>query len=272
MKEFGNYELKEFTKIRQALTEVYEITTKRTSMVGLIELDVEEARRKIEAIKSQTGIKISFTGWIIKCIGQAVSEHKEVHAFRTKKNKLLVFENAHIRTLVERTTPSGKKVPINHIIKFANKKSVQEITKEIREAQEMQVEERNQLVEGTPNYFIRLFSLFPKFIRKIIIQRKLTNTEFFLENAGTIGVTAIGMFGKNIAGWGIPFPNNTMNVAIGGIKRKPMMVEEELVEHEFLNLTIQIDHNIVDGGPAARFVSRAIELIESAFGLDTLLS
>ncbi|MHA1622891.1 MAG: 2-oxo acid dehydrogenase subunit E2 [Candidatus Heimdallarchaeaceae archaeon] len=37
-----------------------------------------------------------------------------------------------------------------------------------------------------------------------------------------------------------------------------------------LNLTIYIDHNIVDGAPAARFTARVVELIQSAFGLDEL--
>ncbi len=268
MKEFGNYELKEFSKIRQALTEVYEITTKRTSMVGLVELDVDKARKRIKQYEKQTGSRLSFTGWIIKCIAQAVSEHKEVHAFRTKKNKLIIFDNAHVRTMVERTTRSGKKVPINYLIKFANTKTVQEITNEIREAQEIEVEEGNQLVEGTPKFFMKIYSLIPKFARKIVVKRKLTNTKFFLENAGTIGVTALGMFGKNIAGWGIPFPSNTMNIAIGGIKNKPVISAGKMVEHEFLNLTIQIDHNIVDGGPATRFVARLAELIEQAYGLE----
>jgi len=30
----------------------------------------------------RTGEQLSFTAWIMKCIGQAVSEHKEVHAIR----------------------------------------------------------------------------------------------------------------------------------------------------------------------------------------------
>ena len=45
------------------------------------------------------------------------------------------------------------------------------------------------------------------------------------------------------------------------------MVEEQIVVREFLNLTIGLDHDIIDGAPAARFVNRFEELIEGAYGL-----
>ena len=169
--------------------------------------------------------------------------------------------------MVERTTSSGKKVPITHVIKFANQKSVLEITNEIREVQQREIKESNQIVEGTPRIYLKLYSLVPKFIRRLVIRRKLENKEFFIENAGTVGVTAIGMFSKNIAGWAIPFTSSTLNIAVGGIKNKPVIVNGSLEEQEFLNLTIQIDHTIVDGAPATRFVSKLAELIESGYGL-----
>ncbi len=267
MKEFGTYKIKKFSKVRQALSDVYDISIKKANVIGLIELDVEKARRIIEKRETETGIKLSFTGWLIKCIGQAVSEHKEVHAYRIKRNKLIVFDNVHVNVMVERTTSSGKKVPINHIIRFANEKSIQDITNEIREVQEREVDEKNQIVEGTPDFFLKLFPLVPKIIKNMIIRRKLENTKFFIENAGTVTVTSIGMFARNLSGWAITITTSTLSIAVGGIKKKPILVGGKLEEHEFLNLTIQIDHKIVDGGPITRFVSTLSELIESAFGL-----
>ena len=267
MKEFGTYKIKKFSKVRQALSDVYDVSLKKTNVIGLIELDVEKARQLIKKHEKDTGVKLSFTGWLIKCIGQAVSEHREVHAYRIKRNKIIVFDNVHVNVMVEKTTSSGKKVPINHIIKFANEKSVQNITKEIREIQEREVEEKNQIVEGTPGFYLKLYPLVPKFIKNIIIRRKLENTKFFIENAGTVTVTSLGMFAKELSGWAIPFTTSTLGIAIGGIKKKPTLVDDKLKEHEFLNLTVQIDHKIVDGGPITRFISTLSSLIESAFDL-----
>ncbi len=268
MKDLGTYEIKNFSKVRQILGEFYEVSAKRTSVIGLVELDVDEARQEIERYLEQTGIRLSFTGWLIKCISQAVFEYKEVHAYRIKKDKIIVYDNVHVSVMVERTSTSGKKVPITYVITKANKKSVLEITNELREVQQRPIKEKNQFVQGTPKIYIKLYYFVPKFLRKKIIQNMLKNTQFFIENTGTVGVTALGMFSKNIAGWAINFTSSTLNIAVGGIKKKPVLVDGKLTEHDFLNLTIQIDHTIVDGAPATRFVSRLAELIENAYGLD----
>lgn len=267
MKELGTYKIKAFSKVRQVLSDFYDISVKKTNVIGLIELDVEKARRIIDKYESETGIKLSFTGWLIKCIAQAVIKHKEVQAYRIKRNKIIVFDNVHVNVMVERTISSGKKIPINHIIKFANKKSVQDITKEIREVQERKVDEQNQIVEGTPGFYMKLYSIAPKFLKNLIIRRKLENTKFFIENAGTVTVTSLGMFARGLSGWAVPFTTSTLSIAVGGIKKKPIIDDGKLEEHEFLNLTIQIDHKIVDGAPSARFVSTLSALIESGFDL-----
>ncbi len=268
MKDLGTYEIRNFSRVRQALSDVYEVSTKRTSMLGLVELNVTKARHEILEYEKQTGTRLSFTSWLIKCISQAVSEHKEVHAYRVNRKEIIVYDNVHVSTMVERTTPSGKKVPITYVINFANNKSVLEITKEIRAVQQRTIKEKSQFVEKTPKFYIKIYPLIPKFIRKKIIQRMMSNTEFFIENTGTVGVTAVGMFGKNISGWAVPFTSSTLSVAIGGIKTKPDLINGKLINQEFLNLTIQIDHTIVDGAPATRFVSRLAELVETGFGLE----
>lgn len=38
---------------------------------------------------------------------------------------------------------------------------------------------------------------------------------------------------------------------------------------EYLNVTLDFDHDIVDGAPAARFGQRFRELVESGHGLQT---
>ena len=80
-------------------------------------------------------------------------------------------------------------------------------------------------------------------------------------------VTAVGMFGSG-GGWAITMPNFTLNVAVGGISLKPGVHEGEIVPREYLDLTVSVDHDVVDGAPAARFVQTFRTLLESAYGLD----
>jgi pyruvate/2-oxoglutarate dehydrogenase complex dihydrolipoamide acyltransferase (E2) component len=44
-------------------------------------------------------------------------------------------------------------------------------------------------------------------------------------------------------------------------------VEDRIEPREILNLTVAFDHDVVDGAPAARFVERLVDLIESEDGL-----
>ena len=74
------------------------------------------------------------------------------------------------------------------------------------------------------------------------------------------------MFGSG-SGWGIPVTNHTLQLTLGGIAKKPGIVEDRIAVREILSLTISFDHDIVDGAPAARFTQRLKELIESGYGL-----
>jgi pyruvate/2-oxoglutarate dehydrogenase complex dihydrolipoamide acyltransferase (E2) component len=54
---------------------------------------------------------------------------------------------------------------------------------------------------------------------------------------------------------------------VGSISRKPAVVGDRIEPREILNLTVVFDHDVVDGAPAARFVGRLVEAIESGNGL-----
>jgi pyruvate/2-oxoglutarate dehydrogenase complex dihydrolipoamide acyltransferase (E2) component len=56
-------------------------------------------------------------------------------------------------------------------------------------------------------------------------------------------------------------------ITIGGITTKPRYLDGSLEPREMLDLTISVDHDIVDGAPAARFARRLAELVEQADGL-----
>ncbi|MBU4253236.1 MAG: 2-oxo acid dehydrogenase subunit E2 [Acidobacteria bacterium] len=59
-------------------------------------------------------------------------------------------------------------------------------------------------------------------------------------------------------------PNFTLNIGVGGISKKPGVHQGEIAIREYLDLTISIDHDVVDGAPAARFVQNFRTLLEDA--------
>jgi pyruvate/2-oxoglutarate dehydrogenase complex dihydrolipoamide acyltransferase (E2) component len=114
----------------------------------------------------------------------------------------------------------------------------------------------------------RLGWIVPSFVRKFFIRLFMKNPRWMKNFGGTVVITSFGMFARG-GGWGLGMlPMHTLGLALGGIAEKPGVVDGRIEIREYLDLTISVDHDIVDGAPAARFARRLVELIESGDGLD----
>jgi pyruvate/2-oxoglutarate dehydrogenase complex dihydrolipoamide acyltransferase (E2) component len=217
---------------------------------------VTRARAHLREYQAKTGEHLSFTAFLATCLGKAVDEHKAVQASRKGSKHLILFDEVDVFTWIERDV-AGQKQIMPHIIRAANQKTFREIHHEIRAAQVQDVAkavERYQVFQFLPTLLLRFFLWVSR--RYPQLQKKY---------GGTVGLTAVGMFGKG-AGWGIPIAGALM-ITMGGIGEKPGVVDGQIAIREYLSLTISFDHDMIDGAPAARFTERLKELIESGFGL-----
>jgi pyruvate/2-oxoglutarate dehydrogenase complex dihydrolipoamide acyltransferase (E2) component len=88
--------------------------------------------------------------------------------------------------------------------------------------------------------------------------------------AGTVGLTALGMAARG-GGWGLAPAGQSLLLVVGGIARKPAVIGERVEPRDILSLTVGFDHDVVDGAPAARFIHRLTDLIESGHRLEDAL-
>jgi pyruvate/2-oxoglutarate dehydrogenase complex dihydrolipoamide acyltransferase (E2) component len=264
MKANAGFQIEKVPKSRKLIIENCEFALEKHRMLGLFEADVTDSRKMIHRYKEKTGEFLSFTGWIAACLGKAVDEHKQVHALMIGNN-FIVFDDVNINILVE-TVIEGCAYPINYILKSANNKSVVDITNEINEAKKLREE---GVIEAKENRSIKMLLSAPKFLRKLLFWRKVRKDPHFIyERMGTVALTSIGMFAKS-GGWAIPLGLHPVSVAVGGITERPGFVGEKIEKREFLSLTVTLDHDVVDGAPATRFVSRFVELLESAYSIPS---
>jgi pyruvate/2-oxoglutarate dehydrogenase complex dihydrolipoamide acyltransferase (E2) component len=252
-----------FPRERQVIVEGGRIAAHRHTVHGLLEVDVTEGRRMIREHKARTGETLSFTAFIIACLGKAVGENKAVHAYRDWHNRLILFDEVDVNTIVE-IELEGRKVTLPHLVRAVNRRTALELHTDIRGVQAMP----RQSKEFRAMWFAWLL---PGFVRDIFYRFVYKNPHWLKASFGTVGVTAVGMFGKG-GGWAIPFGVHTLDVALGGIAEKPGVVDGRIEIREFLDVTLSFDHDVIDGAPAARFASRFKELIESGYGLDDLTS
>ncbi|MHA2242598.1 MAG: 2-oxo acid dehydrogenase subunit E2, partial [Candidatus Thorarchaeota archaeon] len=249
---------------RKLIIESCDFALRKHRMLGLFEADVTDARKKLHRYKEQTGESVSFTGWIAACVGKAVGEHKQVQALMIGKH-FVIFDDVNINILIE-TTIEGRVYPVNYILKSANEKTVMEINREIREAQKKKEED---YTEAKANRRISLLLSAPKFLRNLLFWRKVRKDPTFIAaNMGTVAVTSIGRFTRS-GGWAIPLGMHALNIAVGGIAERPGFVGDKVEKREYLALTVTLDHDVVDGAPATRFVARLIELLEESHGLSS---
>ena len=252
----------EFPAIREAAIDLLREAHRKHMIHGLLEADVTNARHRIREHKARTGETLSFTAFIATCLAKAVDEDKSMHAYRRGKKKLIVFDEVDVNTMVERQV-GGRVMGTPNVIRAANKKSLRQIHDEIRAAQGGAVEDTRGMewFRWAP-----LVARLPIWVRTLAWRVMQRNPNTLKRMAGTVGLTAVGMFGRG-SGWGITIPFLTLNVVLGGITEKPAIVGGRAEPREFLCLTISVDHDIVDGAPATRFVNRFRELIESSYGL-----
>lgn len=254
MRPDEQHETRPFLPVRRAYVDVLRAGRRKNLMHGLLEIDVTEARRRLRA----EAAGLSFTAWVMHCLAAAVDADRVVQAYR-RRSRLVLFEDVDVNTQVE-VELAGQPAVKSVVVRAANRKSVEQLTAEIRRAQaDDPAGERRY--RGT-----RAFVAVPAVLRHLAWRVVLGRPELFKRFGGTVGLSSVGMFGSG-GGWGIVMTPPTLMVVVGGISRQPRFVDGELAERELLSVTVSLDHDVVDGAPAARFAVRLTDLMQAAHGL-----
>jgi pyruvate/2-oxoglutarate dehydrogenase complex dihydrolipoamide acyltransferase (E2) component len=256
----------ELSPERRFLLNILDLPRPAHPMFGLLEVDVTVVRKFIAEHKTHSGETLSFTGFLAFCLARAVEENKAVQSYRKGAGKFLWFDEVDVGLMIEKQV-GDKKVISGHVIKNASTKTYREIHEEIRLAQSPSVDTSKQV----PAWFLRAILLpwpISKLVRLLLSWVIRMNPALPVSMTGTVGITAVGMFAKGHSGWGFETTQHSLDLVVGSIAWKPTVIEGVIVPREILNLTVVLNHEVIDGGPAARFTRRLVELIETGFGLQ----
>jgi pyruvate/2-oxoglutarate dehydrogenase complex dihydrolipoamide acyltransferase (E2) component len=61
-----------------------------------------------------------------------------------------------------------------------------------------------------------------------------------------------------------PLTLMSLQLVVGGISERPRVINGQIEKRKVVDLTVTVDHNVVDGSPAARFGAELRHQIESA--------
>ena len=195
----------------------------------ITEIDMTEAvalRKEINLkVEKVHGIRVSFNDIIVKAVADTLELFPKFNA-TLAGNDLHMFDEVNIG--VAMATDDGLIVVT---IRDANKKSITDIAVEIKEKGKL----------------AKMNKLAPE---------ELTGSTFTISNLGPFKVDLF-----------IPVinPPETAILALGQIKKKPVVVDDAIAVRSMMMASCAVDHRILDGAPAGQFLAALKETLENPF-------
>jgi pyruvate/2-oxoglutarate dehydrogenase complex dihydrolipoamide acyltransferase (E2) component len=229
-------------------------------MHGLFDVDISEARRLLASHHPP----LSLTAFIVASIARAAAAHPQVHAYRDWRGRLVQHRHVDVQTLVEIPTREGA-FGLVHVIRDADIREVADISAELRRVKS---EPASTTSGRLLNTLAPALGRLPGLYR--LMYAAMSRSRAVHLATGTVQVTAVGMFAGG-GGFAIAPPTlASLLVVIGGASKRPRVVGDHVESREVLDLTVTIDHNVVDGAPATRFGAELRHLIETTAALQPI--
>ena len=235
-------EVHPFPADRRLVTAAVRAGRRIAPMHGLLAVDVTDARRLL----AEHDPPLSMTAFVVASVARAAAEHPAVHAYRDWRGRLVQHRHVDVQTLIEVRLDDGSPFGLVHVVRDADVRGVPEITAELRATTSVAAAASRRALGRfagagrVPGVFPVMYAVMARSVR---VHRQ----------TGTVQVTAIGMFAGG-GGFAIAPPTlASLTVVVGGLNRTPLAVGDEVAIRDVLDLTLTIDHNVVDGAPATRF-------------------
>jgi pyruvate/2-oxoglutarate dehydrogenase complex dihydrolipoamide acyltransferase (E2) component len=255
-----NYLFQNIIRSRIATFDIFDVGLKKHHINAMLEFDVTESRAKLREMR-KNGKIVSFNAWILKVIGLVLKDHPEAAAYLYSKKRLIIFNDINISMIVEKKIGDSR-VPVPLVIERVNEKSAQEITQEIERAKNQVLNSDDIVLQKQSDSYQKLYYCLPGFLRRLFWKLLLKNPKSAYKTMGNVAVTSIGMIGK-INGWFIHKSVHPISFGVGSVLKKPVVVDNEIKIREILNMTILVDHDVIDGAPMVRFLEDLTDYLET---------
>ncbi len=253
-----------FSLERKQIVDFLSVAKKKHTASVMMDFDITGMRNALRKARRITKKNASLTGYLLYCFARAIDRNKMVQAYR-KNNKLIVFEDVDVSTMVERTV-NGVPVPVSYILRKANTKSVFEISEEIKNAK---TGDLTDLIESeeiqNKKHLIGIIKRVG-FLRRWFLNRMFKDPFLKKKYNGTVGFSSMGMFSHNLTGWVVPITPQVLSAMVGGVREIPGVINGEIGICEMVNITISMDHDILDGAQTARFIESFRKILKE--GID----
>ena len=223
----GDVEIVEITKLRKAIVKSMTLSKQvipHTVLMDEIIVDkLVELRDKVKEQAAAQNIKLTYMAFIMKAVVLALKKFPTFNAsFDHENDRMILKKFYNIGMAVD--TKDGLIVPN---IKDADKKSILELARELRDVADQTIARAVQL-------------------------QQLQNATFSITNFGAANVA----YGTPI----IPHPEVAI-LGVGKISPKAVVINGEIKVANVLPLSLAVDHRVIDGAEAGRFLNHVKSLL-----------
>jgi pyruvate dehydrogenase E2 component (dihydrolipoamide acetyltransferase) len=194
-----------------------------------IEVDATEAIRLrtklLPVVEAKHGVRFSYNDLLVKVVATALVEHPHMNA-RWAKDGIYLVEPINVGVAV--AVEDGLVVPV---VRNADRKKLTEISLELS---------------------------------RLTVKARAGQLDLEEIIGGTFTITNLGMLGVD-SFTPIVNPPETGILGVGRIAERPVGREGQIVLRPTMILCLSVDHRIVDGAPAARFLQRIRQLLEEPY-------
>ncbi len=259
-----NYRYQNIEPSRIATFDIFSIGLKKHHVAAMLEFDVTASRSMLREQRKK-GTPVSFNAWLIKVIGSVLKRHPEAAGYLDGKKKLMIFNDINVSMLVEKKINDAR-VPFPLVIEKVNEKTALQITEEIERAKKLEMTAGDIVLQKKSARYEKLYYHLPSTLRRLFWIILLRRPRAAFKTLGNVSVTSVGMMGK-INGWFIHRSVHPLSFGVGSVLRKPVVLDNEIRIREVLNMTILVDHDVIDGAPMVRFLNELTEAIENGLEL-----
>ncbi len=235
-----------------------------SKIYGSVEIDVTDLEKFISQ-KRKEGVKTTLTHIITLIIGRAIK--KAVPELNTFVRRGKIIQRPQIDATVSVLLQEGQmgSVKIENVDQLTLSELTDEIAEKIKDSRkgnENDTMQSKDMLSRIPwpfrtwvFFLYRLFTIHWGFSFPVI---KLSANSF-----GTYVVSNIGTLGLD-SGYGalLPSANVSIVMILGGVSKKPVVINDEIVPRRVLSLSATLDHRVVDGshgGQLFRFIKQMVK-------------
>jgi pyruvate dehydrogenase E2 component (dihydrolipoamide acetyltransferase) len=192
-----------------------------------VEIDMDAAVDLREQVLAAEDVKVSYNDLVMKACAKALTRFPVVNASWTGE---AIQTHAEVHLGVAVSLPEGLITPI---VRNADRKSIVEISREVKDLAARARDKKLKLEE-------------------------FQGSTFTVSNLGMFDVTEFTA---------IINPPESCILAVGAVRKVPVVVDDELTIGHRMKVTLSSDHRVVDGALAAQFLAEVRRLLETPISL-----